>query len=364
MKLKILAVFSFVFFGLLSFFFFGRKPAIISPLPSNKEKNFFSPEKTITQYTPYSFEELSHRRFPPGKIKLGAITKEGDNYKTYVFTYQCEGKTISGMANIPYRSSPSQMQQNSTQDKSLVEKFPVIILLRGYAPREGYHIGLGTEKSANYFAANGFLTLAPDFLGYGYSDWEDQDILLARFNRPVEVLCLLASLGSLPQADTSKIGLWGHSNGGQIALSLLEITGKPYPTSLWAPVSLGFPESVLVYLGSEEVGNPVKEKITEFLKENDPRKFSITEYFSLLKSPFIIHQATADEMIKVEWTRNLVDNLKKQNLIVDFYLYPQENHNFNRYQNTGDLLRQRDLEFFKKWLMSDGLPTTKNNKSR
>jgi len=352
MKLKILAVCLFVFLVIFSHFYFRKKPVIISPLPSTKEQNSFSPQKAITKYTNYSFEELSHRRFPPGQIKLGAITKEEDNYKTYVFTYQCEGKTISGMANIPSQSSLSPKQQNSAPEKPSFGKFPVIILLRGYAPRESYHIGLGTEKSANYFAKNGFLTLAPDFLGYGYSDWEDQDILLARFYRPVEVLCLLASLGSLPQVDTTKIGLWGHSNGGQIALSLLEITGKPYPTSLWAPVSLGFPESVLVYLGSEEVGNPVKEKITEFLKENDPRKFSITEYFSSIKSPFIIHQATADEMIKVEWTKNLVDNLKKQNLVVDFYLYPKENHNFNRYKNTGDLLRQRDLDFFKKQLFN------------
>jgi dipeptidyl aminopeptidase/acylaminoacyl peptidase len=155
----------------------------------------------------------------------------------------------------------------------------------------------------------------------------------------------------LPQADSSRIGLWGHSNGGQIALSILEITGKPYPTSLWAPVSLGFPESVTVYLGTqEEVGNPVKEKVEEFLKENDPKKFSITEYWGKIKAPFIIHQGLADELIRTEWTRDLVDQLKSQGLTVGTYYYRGENHNFNRYKGTGDLLRQRDWEFFRKQL--------------
>ena len=306
---------------------------IISPLVSSLNKN--APTPVLNKYNQYSFESLFKKEFKPGVIKFGSLTKREKNFNTYVFTYDSDGKIISGMANIPKGNGP----------------FPVILLLRGYADQKNYHIGLGTERSANNLAENGFLTLAPDFLGYGYSDWEDQDILLARFYRPVEVLNLLAAVSSLASADTSRIGLWGHSNGGQIALSVLEITGRFYPTSLWAPVSLGFPESVLIYLGSqEEVGNIVKDKIDEFSKENDPKKYSISTYFDRVKSPFIIHQAATDELIDPEWTKNLVDKLKSLGLEVDYYQYSRENHNFNRYETTGDLLRKRDLEFFKKEL--------------
>ncbi len=305
---------------------------IVSPLASSFLKKSLP---GVNKYAPYTFEALSARELPPGKISLASLTKEEKNFDTYVFTYQSDGKIISGMANLPRGEGP----------------FPVIVLLRGYADQETYHIGLGTERSANFLAERGFLTLAPDFLGYGWSDWEDQDILLARFYRPVEVLNLLSAIDSLPQADSSQIGLWGHSNGGQIALSILEITGKPYPTSLWAPVSLGFPESVTVYLGvEEEVGNPVKEKLAEFLKDNNPKDFSIAEYWAKIKSPFIIHQGLSDELIKTEWTRDLVDQLKSQNLSVEAYYYRGENHNFNRYKSTGDLLRQRDLSFFRRYL--------------
>jgi len=168
----------------------------------------------------------------------------------------------------------------------------------------------------------------------------------------VEVLSLLSAVSSLPSADSSRIGLWGHSNGGQIALSLLEITGKAYPTSLWAPMSLGFPESVLVYLGTEDVGNIVKEKVDKFLVNNDPKKYSISEGFEKIKAPFIVHQATSDELIKTEWTKSLAEKLKSNGNKVDLYLYSRENHNFNRYKETGEVLRQRDLEFFTYWLIS------------
>lgn len=326
--------------GALGYFknFDSKVEKLVSPLsgqPVSDQTISITPTETLPNYKPYTFENLSQRKFPEGKIKLGAVLAKEDNYTSYVFTYQSDGKTISGMANIPIGSS----------------KCPVIVLLRGYADSQNYHVGLGTEKSANFLAANGFLTLAPDFLGYGYSDWEDKDILMARFYRPVEVLNLLSAISSLPSADTNRIGLWGHSNGGQIALSILEITGKSYPTSLWAPVSLGFPECILTYLGvQEEVGNPVKEKVEKFLTYNDPKKYSITEYFDKIKAPFIVHQATSDELIKVEWTKTLAKRLKEQGNQVDFYLYSKENHNFNRYKETGDLLRQRDLEFFKKYL--------------
>ncbi len=318
---------------MIAWYFLNQKPEIVSPIVTSFKKNPAEPK--TDRYSAYSFETLAQKSFKGGVIKVGPATKEEKNFTTHVFTYHSDDKTISGMINIPRGTG----------------KFPVIILLRGYADQKNYHIGLGTERSANSLADLSFLTLAPDFLGYGNSDFEDQDILLARFYRPVEVLNLLASVASLPQADSAKVGLWGHSNGGQIALSILEITGKAYPTSLWAPVSLGFPESVLVYLGKEqEVGNPVKEKVAEFLRDNDPKKFSIVEYFPLIKAPLVIHQGAADEMIKVEWSRNLASRLEKQGLSVDLYLYSGENHNFNRYENTGNWLRQRDWQFFSKYL--------------
>lgn len=319
-------------------FFNGCQTQFISPIVSSFSNRPIP--KPISKYAQYTFDALSAKKFLVGIIKIGPATKKETNFTTHVFTYQSDGKTISGMINVPLANARG---KSST--------FPVVVLLRGYADQKNYHIGLGTERSANFLAANGFLTLAPDFLGYGYSDWEDTDILLARFYRPVEVLNLLSAVSSLPSADSSRIGLWGHSNGGQIALSILEITQKSYPTVLWAPVSLGFPDCVLTYLGTqEEVGNPVKEKVDEFARDNDPKKYSISEYFGQIKSPFIVHQGTSDELIKVEWTQSLVQKLKGLGLSVDIYTYKGENHNFNRYKDTGDLLRQRDLEFFKKWL--------------
>jgi len=200
---------------------------------------------------------------------------------------------------------------------------------------------------ANFLAENGFITLAPDFLGYAGSAPAFPDMLQTRFFRPITVISLLSSLDSLEKADKEKVVIWGHSNGGQIALSVLEITGKNIPTSLWAPVSAPFPESILHYTDElEDKGALVKKEIAEFEEKYNASQYSASSYLNWIKAPLIIHQGTADEAIPLDWTENLVKNLRELGKEVFYYQYQGENHNFN--YGSAALTRKRDLEFFRK----------------
>jgi len=198
------------------------------------------------------------------------------------------------------------------------------------------------------------VTLAPDFLGFGQSDDESEDILLNRFQRPETVLSLLASIESLNNAfDEKKIGvsinpekifLWGHSNGGQIAISVLEISRRPIPTALWAPVSKGFPEGVLQYTSdSDDQGKIVIEAIEIFKKGYNPADYSINSYFDQISASLQIHQGTGDEYIDLADTDNFVAKLRSLGKNVTYYTYPGDDHNF---QKNWQQLVERDLEFF------------------
>lgn len=303
-----------------------RRPEFISPL----SPSFFSRK---INFTPYSFEALSSREYFKSEIKLEEVLEEEDAFTSYLFSFASEGRKITGMANIPKKKG----------------KLPVAILLRGWVDEEIYQTGMGTEKMANFLAENGFLTLAPDFLGYGGSDPDYKDMLLARFARPITVVTLLASLDNLPQADVDKVVFWGHSNGGQIALSVLEITGKNIPTSLWAPVSASFPQSILYFAEEmEDKGEKLRKVIADFEKEYDSSKYSITTYFDLIDAPLIVHQGTTDEAIPKEWSDTLVDKLRGLEKEITYFVYPGENHNFTR--GSAPQIRQQDLEFFRRRL--------------
>ena len=173
--LVLITVLYLTFLGVLFFLPSRQNGILISPLG----QNFFKQPKTLEKY---SFENLRKREYQGSEIKLEKVIKEEEKYTSWLFSFQSDGKKVTGMLNLPATRSPKG------------EVWPVIVMLRGYADDEIYFTGLGTRKSAGVFAENGFITLAPDFLGFGGSDTSSADILEARFERPITVLNLLASI--------------------------------------------------------------------------------------------------------------------------------------------------------------------------
>ncbi|TXH00865.1 MAG: hypothetical protein E6R05_06405 [Candidatus Moraniibacteriota bacterium] len=161
-------------------------------------------EKTEKPYDKYSFERLVSRVDSPSKIEIGEEIAKTEAYSSYIFYYTSEGRRISGQLNLP----------------NLSRLMGVVVMARGYVEKDGYTTGTGTRNAAAVYAKNGYITIAPDFSGYGQSDAEDANALGARLVKPVEILDLIASLSTLPQADLNNVFLWGHSNGGQIMLSV------------------------------------------------------------------------------------------------------------------------------------------------
>ena len=323
----LIVVFTIVASSLVAFLFFNQ----------NQQDGKLIIPKVTFNYKPkpldkYNFDELSKRVFLGSEITLEEVISEEETYTSWFFSYLSEGKKVTGMANIPKGE----------------EKMPVILMMRGYVDDEIYFTGLGTRKAAGVFAENGFITLAPDFLGFGGSDTCSADILEARFEKPLTVLNLLASVKNLPQADSDKIFFWAHSNGGQIALSVLEITKEPIPTSLWAPVTTGFPESVLQYIGElDDQGLKVKNAIDNFLSDYDPQKYSIDAYFADIMADMQLHQGLSDPLVSEEASDNFAKTMANLSKNINYYKYPGNDHNLSR---DWDTAIQRDLSFFKRHL--------------
>jgi dipeptidyl aminopeptidase/acylaminoacyl peptidase len=217
--------------------------------------------------------------------------------------------------------------------------YPVIIMFRGYVDENIYQPGVGTQRVAEVYAKNGFITLAPDFLGYGESASPSADPFENRFQTYTTALSLLASVPTLNTglsasysgiltADTEKIGIWGHSNGGHIALSVLAISGVNYPTVLWAPVSKSFPYSILYYTDeADDQGKELRRVLSRFESDYDTELFSPPNYYSRIKAPLDIFQGELDQEVPVWWTQDLVNTLKKSGLDIKYTSYPNADHN-------------------------------------
>ncbi len=282
-------------------------------------------EKPLEKYT---INALSTRIFEGNQIVLDEAIATTSAYTKYAFHFLSDNKKVTGVAHVPNGKGP----------------FPVIVQFRGYVDQEKYVPGEGTRRSAEVFAANGFLSLAPDFLGFGGSDMPSEDVFESRFETYTTALNLLASIKTLLIADPDRVGIWGHSNGGQIALTILEITGKPYPTTLWAPVSKPFPYSILYYTDeAQDHGKLLRKELAEFEEHYDVALYSLTNYLDRITAPLQIHQGTADDAVPPAWT----DALAKELQDAQYFIYPAGDHDMKGVWNT---VIARDRSFFQKYL--------------
>lgn len=263
------------------------------------------------------------------------MIKDYPKFTSYEFSMQFSPdlgsnlKTTSGLINIP-KGLPAGGQGSGP--------YPLVVMFRGYIDQKMYTTGAGTQHAGEVFANNGFITMAPDFLGYGDSDSEAGDIFESRFQTYVTAATLLKSLGALKtgslkvgsediKVDTKNIFIWGHSNGGQVALTTLEITGINYPTVLWAPVSKPFPFSILFYTDeSDDHGKFIRQKLANFETDYDAEKFSLTNYFDKIKAPVQIHQGTADDAVPVAWSVLLNKELKTASVSAELIKHPSASH--------------------------------------
>ena len=284
----------------------------------------------------YTIENLIATKFTKGEIEILEEMADEEKYTSYLISFKHDpdmdgtnNKTTTGMLNIPKGDG----------------NFPLIVMFRGYVDQNLYSTGAGTRNAAGYFAENGYITVAPDFLGYAGSDTESSNIMETRFQTYVTALSLIASLDQIDKWDGENAYLWGHSNGGQIALTVLEVLGeRRLPTTLWAPVSKPFPYSVLYYTDeSEDRGKFLRAEIARFESIYDADLYAVDMYFDRINSPLQVHQGGSDDAVPLDWSDKLVFELEQLEKEIEYFVYYGADHNL---RPNWDIVVARNLVFF------------------
>jgi dipeptidyl aminopeptidase/acylaminoacyl peptidase len=283
----------------------------------------------------YEIVNLAKTDIPEGTIEIVDTIKEEEKYISYLFEHKFDPtfstgdeKTVTGQINIP-------------KEEGI---YPIVFMIRGYVDQSIYETGIGTRTAAAQFAENGFITIAPDFLGYGTSSPEADNIYETRFQTYTTVLSLLSSVEGLTHYDKKNVFLWAHSNGGQIALTVLAISEKAFPTTLWAPVTKPFPYSVLYYTDqSADGGRLIRQELAKLEERYNVNGFTFTNYLDKIKGPLQLHQGGADDAIPVSWSDSFVAEIRSLNIEMEYSYYPNADHNMQPNWNTAI---ERDMVFF------------------
>src|SRR3989344_9638806 len=289
------------------------------------EKQTHTFQKVENTNTASSFiEQLRQRGYEGGKITIEETISHEGNYTNYIFSYQSDGLKIYGMMNIPTGNGP----------------FSVVVLNHGYFNQSSFTSGEGTQVIADILARNGYLTLASDYRGFGKSENDGQG---SRGHRPeyaIDVLNLIASVPNLDKANASKIGMWGHSMGGEVALRSVEVTDKLKALVLWAPTSARVSDNAGFY-GSRRAP-------TGSSSNSDMDSASPINYLQYISTPISLHQGLADTEVNPEWSKELNEALQKDGKSVEYFEYTGQDHNF---RNLGwDVISKRTINFFNQYL--------------
>ena len=157
---------------------------------------------------PYTIQGLREHDYQSGDVTVLGIIEETRDFKSYLFEYPSDGLNIRGVMQIPTRSAPP---------------YPVIVMNHGWFSRTIFNSGDGTDRAAEYLNIRGYLTLSPDYRSWGTSDPGPS---LFYSGLAIDIVNLMKAIPSIPQADPSRVGLWGHSMGGAVTMKVLAIIGN------------------------------------------------------------------------------------------------------------------------------------------
>src|ERR1700737_2503338 len=190
----------------------ARPTATPSALPA-------SPQQTLP---PLAIFAMRQRDYPGSDLVIKRTLSPGSNYRQYVASYQSDGLKIFALLTVPNGAKPA-------------SGWPVIVFNHGYIPPTVYRT---TERYVAYvdaFARNGYIVFRPDYRGFGTSQGQPVSAYYAP-DDTVDVLNAVTSIQRDPNADPNRIGMWGHSMGGNITLRALVIDPRIKVAVIWAGV--------------------------------------------------------------------------------------------------------------------------------
>jgi uncharacterized protein len=308
-----------------------------------------------------AIDTLRARRYGNGQIKITRVVSTDDAFQRVMIEYPSEGLRITGMMNIPRGAGP----------------FPVVILNHGYFKPAEYKPGDGTSRAADNFARRGYLTIASDYRCYAGSQCGPDPLYVGY---AVDVLNLIADLPSLSYADTTRVGIWGHSMGGQVTLRVLVVNDSIKVASLYgaltgddevhycwlygckAPLVTPAPRSVdqfdqLMQNYIEGIPTPSSSSNSMNARLHDIfLRSSPSRYLRNVNAPVIIHHGEKDDIVPLEWSVELAQSLDAMGKPVSLYTYVSGEHVFAGWD--WQLFMARTLAFFDEQLKPRETPIT------
>jgi dipeptidyl aminopeptidase/acylaminoacyl peptidase len=323
------------FFAILAGFFHSPQTLLIQPTP-------------LIPLNPLTIQAMRIRTYPGSNITIEQTLSPMPTYNRYIASYESDGLKIYALLLVPKGTKP-------------VNGWPVIVLNHGYITPELYTPDGNYIAYADAFARNGYIVFKPNYRGNGKSKGAPTSTYYSP-DYTVDDLNAIASIKKYPDANPGKIGVWGHSMGGQITLKDLVINTKDIKAAvIWGGV-VGLYNDIINKWQDRVSYQPTAEDMALRLQnlsnlegmygtpQTNPAFWNSVDPNSYLKditAPLQIDVGLADTEVPPDFSTGLYTRMKVVGKVVQYYEYPGSNHDINQ---SFTLAMQRTISFFNSYL--------------
>ena len=312
----------------------GSNVSIIPPVSKNAED-------------PLSISAMRQKSYPGSDLSFEQTLNPGSNYKQYLVSYESDGLKQYGLLTIPSGQKPE-------------GGWPVILFNHGYIPPAQYSTESSYSSFVNVFAQAGYIVFKPDYRGNANSQGNPVQIYVSP-DYLTDSMNGLSSIEKYKDANPNKIGVFGHSMGGNITLHELVISKDFKAAELMAGV-VGNENQIIDWwnqriaaksiVGNDLDASYLVEQMVADHKTPDSNpdywnSIDPTKYIADINAPIQIQVGTADLSVPPDFSSSLKDSLQSVGKTVDYHLYPGADHNLS--PDTNAALNEA-VSFFNKYL--------------
>lgn len=303
---------------------------------------------TGQEVNPLQIPEMRKRSYPGSEIKIEDTLESGSNYQRYLTSYQSDGLKIYGLLTVPVGEAPE-------------GGWAAIVFNHGYISPAEYRTTERYGAYVDFLAGSGFIVFKIDYRGHGDSEGEPQGAYFSPAYT-IDALNAFSSLQKYQGVNPKRVGMWGHSLGGNVTVRSMVVNPEVKAGVIWAGVASDYKTMFEKFFsrrpneGSleqqerwrgarrqfiEKYGEPSQN--SQFWDSIDP-----VHYIKDASGPLQIHHGTADETVPVTLSENLKSALEGAGKTVEYYTYPGADHNIS---SPGfEVAMDRTVAFFKKYL--------------
>jgi alpha-beta hydrolase superfamily lysophospholipase len=318
----------------------GEMPTASPSVIAGAATSIYAPVLTLTPTTPalpstpdsspLAITAMRAKAYPGSDIVTERTLPAGPGYNRYIVSYQSDGLKLLGLLTIPMGNKPA-------------GGWPVIILNHGYIPPTEYSTDQSYSGIVATLAAAGYIVFKPDYRGHGSSPGVPYQVYVSP-EYVADSLNALASIKKYKDANPDRVGVWGHSMGGNITLHELVITHDFKAAVIMAGV-VGSYSSILDWWAarvSTGVLTTQNDLQTEQLilqmvslqgtPQSNPSFWNAidpTYFASDIDTPVQIQVGTADLVVPPSFSWALTAQLRAAGKTVMFQTYPGADHNLS-----------------------------------